>query len=163
MQPTLSVFGILASVESLTPARGWLERLAFIVPGPLPTRSLLVADVACLVALGLSARRPRIGVPVALGVGFIALNVLDLMLTDFYLGLAAFHLGVGVTTSLFARGWRWLGIALLGLALLLGAVTGRSSFRRVDQSAVWHLAHTGRTRAFEMKRLPASLSAVCDG
>lgn len=123
MRPALVVFGLLASVEPLTPARWWLERLAFVVPGPLATRSLLVADGACLVALGLAVRRPRVGVPIALGAGFIALNGLDLALTDFYLAFAAFHLGVGMTTSLFAGRWRWLGIALLGLALVLGALT----------------------------------------
>ncbi len=123
MRPALALFGLLASVQPLTPQRWWPERLALVVPGPLATRWLLVADVACLVALGLVARRPLVGVPVALGAGLIALNVLGLALTDFYLGLAAFHLGVGITTSLFARRWRWLGIALIVLALVLGALT----------------------------------------
>jgi hypothetical protein len=36
-------------------------------------------------------------------------------INDFYLGLAAFHLGVGTTTSLFARRRRWLGLALIVL------------------------------------------------
>jgi hypothetical protein len=123
MRPALAVFGLLVSAEPLTPQRWWLERLAVVIPGPRATRWLLVADVACLVTLGLLARRPRLGVPIALGAGFIALNALDLALTDFYLGLTAFHLGVGVTTSLFARRWRWLGVALIALALGLGALT----------------------------------------
>ncbi len=123
MRAALAVFGLLASVQPLTPQRGWLERFALVVPGPQATRWLLVADVACLVGLGLRARRPLVGVPIALGAGFIALNALDLALTDFYLGLAAFHLGVGVTTTLFARRGRWLGIALIALALGLGALT----------------------------------------
>jgi hypothetical protein len=113
----------LASSEPLTPQRWWFERLAFVVPGPLATRGLLVADVACLVALGLLARRRMLGITVALGAGFLALNVLGLALTDFYLALAAFHLGVGVTTAVCARRWRWLGIGLVVLALGLGALT----------------------------------------
>ena len=112
MRPALTVFGLLAAAELLTPQRWWLERLAFVVPGPRATRWLLVADAVCLVALGLVARKPLVGVPLALGGGFIALNALGLALTDFYLGLAAFHLGVGLTTSLCARRWRWLGVAL---------------------------------------------------
>ena len=123
MRPALTVLGLLASVEPLTPQRLWLDRLAFVVPGPAATRWLLVADVACLAALGLVARRPRVGVPVALGAGFIALTTLGMALNDFYLGLAAFHLGVGTTTSLFARRWRWLGPVLIVLALVLGALT----------------------------------------
>ncbi len=123
MRPALTVFGLLAAAELLTPPRWWLERLAFVVPGPRATRWLLIADAVCLVALGLVARKPLVGVPLALGGGFIALNALGLALTDFYLGLAAFHLGVGLTTSLCARRRRWLGVALLALALVLGALT----------------------------------------
>ncbi|SRR6266849_8933063 len=58
MRAALAVFGLLASVQPLTPQRGWLERFALVVPGPQATRWLLVADVACLVGLGLRARRP---------------------------------------------------------------------------------------------------------
>ena len=123
MRLLLSVSGLLASVEPLTPQRAWLDRLAVVIPGPAATRWLLVADAACLVALGLVAGRPLVGVTVALGAGFIALNALGMALNDFYLGLAAFHLGVGATTSVFARRRRWLGIALIGLALVLGALT----------------------------------------
>ncbi len=123
MRPPLSVLVLLASVAPLTPQRVWLDRLALVIPGPAATRWLLVADAACLVALGLVVRRPLVGVSVALGAGFIALNALAMALNDFYLGLAAFHLGVGTTTSLFARRWRWLGIGLIVLALVLGALT----------------------------------------
>lgn len=123
MRPLLTVLDLLASVQPLTSQRGWLDRLALVVPGPRATRWLLLADVACLVALGLVARRPLVGVPVALGAGFFALIALGMALTDFYLGLAAFHLGVGMTTSLFARRGRWLGIVLILLALVLGALT----------------------------------------
>ncbi len=123
MPALLTVLGLLASVQPLTPQRWWLDRLAFVIPGPAATRWLLVADVACLAALGLVARRPLVGVPVALGAGFIALIALGLALTDFYLGLAAFHVGVGTTTSLLARRWRRLGIVLIVLTLVLGALT----------------------------------------
>ncbi len=123
MRLASTVLGLLASVPPLTPQRWWLERLAFVVPGPLATRWLLVADVACLMALGLVAQRPLVKVPVALGAGFLALNTLGLAITDFYLALATFHFGVGMTTSLFARRWRWLGVGLLGLALVAGALT----------------------------------------
>lgn len=113
----------LASVEPLTPQRLWLDHLAFVIPGTAATRWLLVADVACLVALGLAARRRLVGVSAALGAGFIALTALGMALNDFYLGLAAFHVVVGVTTSVFARRSRWLGIGLIVLALVLGALT----------------------------------------
>ena len=123
MRPALTLFSLLAQVEPLAPARWWLERLAFVVPGPQATRWLLVADAACLVALGLVVRRPLVGIPLALGTGFVALNALGMVLTDFYLGLAVFHVGVGITACLFARRWRWLGVGLVVLALALGALT----------------------------------------
>ena len=112
----------LASIEPLTSQRLWLDRLAFVIPGPAATRWLLVADVVCLVALGLTARRSGIAIPAALGAGLIALSALGMALNDFYLGLTGFHLGVGVTTSLIARRGRGLGIVLVLLALLLGAL-----------------------------------------
>jgi hypothetical protein len=123
MRPVLTLFSLLAQVEPLAPARWWLERLAFVVPGPHATRWLLVADAACLVALGLVVRKPLVGIPLALGTGFVALNALGMVLTDFYLGLAVFHVGVGIAATLFARCWRWLGFVLVVLALALGALT----------------------------------------
>jgi len=123
MRPALTLFSLLAPVQPLAPARWWLERLAIVVPGPRATRWLLVADAACLVALGLVARRPLVGIPLALGTGFVALNALGMVLTDFYLGLAAFHVGVGITVSLFGGRGRWLGVVLVVLALALGALT----------------------------------------
>lgn len=103
-------------------ARVWLERLALIVPGPAATRWLLIADLLCLIALGLALRAPRIAVPSALAVGFLALNVLAMLFNDFFLGLAVFHLAVGAMTLLPRRG-RWLGGATLVLALTLGVLT----------------------------------------
>ena len=110
-------------LEPLTPGRLWLERLAVVVPGSTATRWLLVADVACLVAIGLASRRPLVGIPVALGAGFLVLNVLGIVLTDFYLGLALFHLVVGIGTAVSARRTLWLGVALVALSLTLGLVT----------------------------------------
>ena len=122
-RPLISAFVLLASLPPLTPQRAWLERLAFVVPGPAATRWLLVADAACLIALGLCSRHPWLGVPLALGAGFLVLNVLGMALTDFYLGLALFHLVVGIGTAVVARRTRWLGVALVVLALTLGVLT----------------------------------------
>jgi len=123
MRPPLLALGLLASLQPSTPQRWWLERLAFVIPGPAATRWLLVADAACLVAVGLSRGRPLLGVPLALGAGFFVLNVLGMALTDFYLGLALFHFIVGVGTATLAHRTRWLGVGLVVLALVLGGVT----------------------------------------
>jgi hypothetical protein len=81
-----------------------------------------LADAVCLIALGLRTRHPMLGVPLAFGAGFLVLNVLGMGFTDFYLGLAAFHLLVAVITLAFVRR-RWLGAAALALALVLGVAT----------------------------------------
>ena len=118
------LLAILASTEPhLTRQRAWLERLAVLVPANGATRWLLVADAVCLIALGLACRRPVLGVPLALGAGFLVLNVLGMVVTDFYLGLALFHLAVGLTALLALRRARWLGAVAVGLALLLGVLT----------------------------------------
>jgi hypothetical protein len=123
MRPLRSALGLIVPLQLLTPQRWWLEQLAMLVPGSAATRWLLVADAACLVALGLASRRPLLGVPLALSAGFLVLNVLGMVLTDFYLGLAVFHLVVGVGTAAMARQTRWLGLALVVLALGLGVLT----------------------------------------
>lgn len=115
--------GLLAALPLLTPQRWWLERLAFVVPGSAATRWLLVADAVCLVALGLSFGRPWLAIPFALGAGFLVLNVLGIVLTEFYLGLALFHIVIGIGTAVLARRTRWLGGVLVVLALALGALT----------------------------------------
>jgi hypothetical protein len=114
---------LAAAEQPLTLQRVWLDRLAIIIPATMATRWLLLADLACLIALGLGMRRPLLGVVLTLGGGFLVLNGLGMALTDFYLGLALFHFVVGVTVVLFARRARWLGAATLGLALVLGALT----------------------------------------
>ena len=121
---TLHLLVILASTgPPLTPQRAWLDRLAVLVPGNAATRWLLIADAVCLIALGYASRRPLVGVPLALGAGFLGFNVLGMVVTDFYLGLALFHLGVGLTAMLALRRARWLGAVAVGLALLLGVLT----------------------------------------
>src|SRR5256885_16782256 len=77
------------------PARIWLERFALLVPGPAATRWLLIADLVCLVALGLAVRARRIAVPVADGAGLLAQNVQAMLHTDFFLGLAPIHQVIG--------------------------------------------------------------------
>jgi len=113
---------VAASAAALIPQRAWLDRLALAVPGPRASRWLLLADAVCLIALGLRTRQPVLGVPIAFGAGFLVLNVLGMGFTDFYLGLAAFHLLTGVTTVAFVPR-RWLGATALALALVLGVTT----------------------------------------
>lgn len=114
---------VLLGADPLTAQRTWLAALALAIPGTTATRWLLLADAGCLVALALAVARPVIAIPAALVVGFAALNVLGMILTDFYLGLAVFHLAVGLTTLLTLRRWRWLGAASLMLAIGLGVLT----------------------------------------
>jgi hypothetical protein len=113
---------VAGSAAALTPQRAWLERLALAVPGPSASRWLLFADAVCLTALGLRTRQPVLAVPLALGAGFLVLNVLGMVLTDFYLGLAAFHLLIAVITLAFYPR-RWLGATAFALVLLLGVAT----------------------------------------
>lgn len=120
MRPLLTT---VVAAASLTPQRGWFERLALVIPGPAASRWLLLADAVCLVALGRRMRRPILGVSFALGFGFIALNGLGLALTDFYLALTAFHLAVGAVTFAVAGGSRWLGGGLIALTVVLGVLT----------------------------------------
>ena len=113
----------LLGAAPLTEQRVWLAALAILVPGPIATRWLLVVDTACLITLGLAVTRPAIAIPVGLVAGFIVLNVLGLVLTDFYLGLAVFHLAVALTTLFALSRRRWVGATSLALALLLGVLT----------------------------------------
>src|SRR2546422_1066666 len=57
----------LAAAEPyLTSQCAWLDRLAVVVPAPAATRWLLVADLACLIALGLATHRRALGIPLTL-------------------------------------------------------------------------------------------------
>ena len=105
------------------PGRYWLERLDGIVPGPAATRWLLVADAAVVLLIAARSRRPLIAAVVAIGGAFLALNVVGMLLTDFFLGLAAFHIVTGVAGLLAAGRARWAGAALLALTLALGVLT----------------------------------------
>ena len=120
----MQILGLaIVAAEPLVSQRAWLERLALLVPSAAATRWLLLADLVCLVAFGLSTRQPWLGVPLAVGVGFFALNALGVALTEFYLALAVFHLAVGVMALAALRRARWLGAATLGLAIVLGVLT----------------------------------------
>jgi hypothetical protein len=114
---------LAALASDLVPPRLWLERLALLVPGNAATRWLLLADAGCLVAMGGATRWPLLGIPAALGSGFIALNLMGIAVTDFYLGLALFHLAVGVTAAAVLHRARWAGASLVVLALALGILT----------------------------------------
>jgi hypothetical protein len=67
--------------------------------------------------------RPLIMIPLALATGFVALNVLSMVVTDFYLGLFLFHLAVGLAAAVLLHRARWLGALLLALTLALGVLT----------------------------------------
>jgi len=112
-----------AAAPYLTPQRVWLDRLVLVVPGDRATRWLLLVDAACLVMIGLERGRPVLAIPLALGLGFLALNVIGMALTEFVLGLALFHVAVTTTASLALRRARWIGLVALGLVLLVGALT----------------------------------------
>ena len=123
MQPLTLLVPLAALTPDLVPPRVWLDRLAFLVPSTTATRWLLIGDLVCLVAVGATVRWPLIGLLVTLGTGFAALNLVSMAVTDFYLGLALFHLAVGVTAAAVHRRTRWAGLTLVVLALLLGALT----------------------------------------
>jgi hypothetical protein len=120
VSPLFSLAAVKAA--ALTPQRAWLESLALAVPSPSASRWLLIADAVCLIALGLRTRQPALGVPLAFGAGFLVLNVLGMGFTDFYLGLAAFHILTGVITLVFVPR-RWLGATVLVLTLALAVAT----------------------------------------
>ena len=97
--------------------------MEFLVPGTAATRWLLIADLVCLIAIGLAARQPFIALPLVLGSGFLALNILGMVTLDFFLGLALFHLAVGLVTLVTLRRARWLGASALALSFAVGALT----------------------------------------
>jgi hypothetical protein len=118
---------LLAAVTQIPPGappgRHWLERLAGVLPAPTATRWLLLADLCVLVLIGARRRHAAVGAVLALGAGFLFLNVLGLVLTDFFLGLAVFHVVIGVAGVLAAGPARWAGAVLLALTLALGGLT----------------------------------------
>jgi hypothetical protein len=121
MQALLS---LAAHIPPGAPAgRFWLDRLGGIVPGPAATRWLLLADLGVIALVVAQSRRPSLAAPAAAGAGLLALNVLGMLFTDFFLGLAAFHVLVALAGLLAAGRARAAGAALLGLALGLGVLT----------------------------------------
>lgn len=114
---------LIAPALSAPPGRLWLESLQWLAPSPLATRWLLLADLAVIVTLAVRSRWPLLVLPGALVGGLLVLTGLGMLLTDFYLGLLAFHALTG-TVALAAGGWRrWLGAGLLALTLGLGLAT----------------------------------------
>jgi hypothetical protein len=104
-------------------SRDWLERLGGVIPGPTSSRWLLLADLVVLALVGARGHYPAVGSVLAVGGGFLLLNVLGLILTDFFLALAAFHVVIGVTGVLASGVARWAGALLLALTLALGGLT----------------------------------------
>ena len=121
--PDVAAIWAAAAAPPIVPQRAWLDALALAVPGAMATRCLLLADLACLVGIALSWRRRWLALPVVIVLGFTALNTLGLLLNDFYLALAAFHVAVAVTTLAVLRRAAWLGAAALMLAIGLGIAT----------------------------------------
>ena len=121
--PDAAAIWATVATPPLVPQRAWLDVLALIVPGATATRCLLLADLACLVGIALSWRRRWLALPVMIVLGFTALNTLGLLLNDFYLALAAFHVVVALTTLAVLRRAAWLGGAALMLTLGLGIAT----------------------------------------
>lgn len=105
------------------PGRAWLDSLRLIVPGPAASRWLLAADAAVVVLVARRRGRPLLAVAVGLAVAFVALNVLGMLLLDFFLGLALFHLLTGLAGLAAPPPVRWAGAALLALTLALGVLT----------------------------------------
>lgn len=125
LRTVLAIATTAASVFTfaLTPQRAWLDDLAMIVPAAGMTRWMLLLDAVCLVLLGSQQRRPHFGIPIVLGGGFIALNVLGMAVTEFFLGLALFHIAVTVTAVLALRRRRWFGVLALAAVLAAGILT----------------------------------------
>lgn len=116
-------FTLVAAVVSAPPAGAWLESLRWLIPSPFATRWLLLADFVMIAALAVRSRRTVFTLPAALVVGFLVLNGLGMLLTDFFLGLLAFHLLTGTVALVGGGRLRWCGAGLLALTLLLGLAT----------------------------------------
>ncbi len=118
---------LLAAVTQIPPgapaSRYWLERVTGIVPGPSATRWLLLADLCVLVLIGVRRHHGVVGPLLAIGAGFLLINVLGLILTDFVLALALFHVMTGIAGILASGSARWAGAVLLVLTLGLGGLT----------------------------------------
>jgi hypothetical protein len=118
---------LLAAVSRIPlgapPGRYWLEELSALVPSPSASRALLLADVAVILLAAAGWRHPALAALVGLALGLLVLNLAGMLLTDFFLGLVAFHVLVGVAALGGTRRLRWAGAGLLALTLALGALT----------------------------------------
>jgi hypothetical protein len=119
----MDLLTFIASGLTAPPGRLWLESLPWLAPSPLATRWLLLADLAVIAALTLRSRWPLLVLPSALVGGFLVLNGLGMLLTDFFLGLLAFHALTAIAALVAGGRLSWLGVALLALTLLLGLAT----------------------------------------
>jgi hypothetical protein len=105
------------------PGRYWLEGLGALVPAPGASRALLLADTVVILLAAAGRRHRALAAVIGLGAGLLVLNVVGMLLTDFFLGLAAFHVLVGMAALGGARRVRWAGAGLLALTLALGVLT----------------------------------------
>jgi hypothetical protein len=112
-----------AAPPGAAPARLWLESHPWVIPSPLASRWLLLADLAVIATLALRRRRPFLTLPASLLTAFLVLNGLGMLLTDFFLGLLAFHLLTGLGVLTVAGRLRWMGAGLLVLTILLALAT----------------------------------------
>jgi len=121
------MLGPLLLTETLPPgappARFWLEAWSWVVPGFVANRLVLLADLAILFLIGLQTKAPFIGPFLSVVLGFIVLTSLGMLLTDFYLGLVAFHVFIAGVGLLVLKRARWVTLGALGLLLLLGVAT----------------------------------------
>jgi hypothetical protein len=83
----------------------------------------LLADLGILLLIGTQTKAPVIVTFVSVALGFIVLTSLGMLLTDFYLGLAAFHVLIAAVGLLLLKRARWTAVGALGLLLLLGILT----------------------------------------
>jgi hypothetical protein len=105
------------------PGRDWLDRLDWLVPGTAATRGLLLADLALIALIAARSRHRALAVVAAVGAAFLGLNMASMLLTDFYLGLASFHVLTALAGIAAAGHARVGGAALLALTLALGVIT----------------------------------------
>ncbi|HLC40857.1 MAG TPA: hypothetical protein VJO34_04430 [Methylomirabilota bacterium] len=104
-------------------ARYWLEAWSWIVPGFTASRFFLLADLGILLLIGTQTKVPFIATFVSVALAFIVLTSLGMLLTDFHLGLAAFHVLIVAVGLLLLKRARWAAVGAVGLLLLLGIVT----------------------------------------
>src|SRR2546427_11079622 len=78
------------------PGRYWLEGLGALVPAPGASRALLLADTVVILLAPAGRRHRALAPAIGLRAGLLVLNVVGMLLTDFFLRLPAFHVLVGM-------------------------------------------------------------------